>query len=233
MTIEYAYVADAHINPLYSSKNNHRMCKVVGCENLGHDVTKVHLRLQGRVVRRPLCKEHYYSTLAVKKGMEPEDWRNSYQEHRYHMKNYCENIDGRLGFKCTTTIILHKGMLENDHKNGVPFDHVESNMQTLCSCCHKYKSNVFKDYASVGRKTIRDLVLSVEQENKIIEEANIRYAKTFAAFNESNNIVTEVKSDNNIGIENFISTSKKARKHYNKFMKYVAKSDDVVKVIKW
>jgi len=226
------YVSDADVNPLYSSKNNHRMCKVVGCNNPGHDITPQEYRLKGRIKRRPLCFEHYYATLAVKKGMDPADWRNSYKEYRYNMKNYCENIDGRLGFKCTTTIILYCGMLENDHKNGVPFDHSPSNMQTLCSCCHKYKSNIYKDYATRGRKSYRELCLSLEEEQKIIAEANIRYNKQFADFTVSNNIVTEVKSDN--GLEQFIASSKKDRKHMNKFMKYVTEHDDeVVKVIKW
>lgn len=235
MNNHQTYVADAHTNHLYSSKNNYRMCKVVGCNNPGHDISKTKHKLQGKILRRPLCKQHYYETLAVKKGMNPEDWRNSYQEYRYNMKNYCENVDGRLGFKCTTTIILYHGMLENDHKNGVPFDDNPANMQTLCSCCHKYKSNVFKDYATIGRKGLKGLSLSSNEKDEIIKEANIRYAKKFAAFNESNNIVVESRSDNNIksdnSIEKFIASSKKTRKHNNKVMKYVTSyTDDVVKL---
>jgi hypothetical protein len=206
------------------------MCKVVGCENLGHDITRAHFRLAGKIQRRPLCADHYYDRLADSKGMTRSEWGNSFHKHRKYMKKYCENIDGRLGFKCTTTIKLGCGMLQGDHKNGVPFDDVPENIQTLCSCCHSYKSHVFKDYATVGRKAAK--LLNAEEKAKIIVEANIRYAKAFADFTSSNNIVVATKSDNNI--EEFISSSKKARKHYNKFMKYVASHDDAtVKVIKW
>lgn len=76
----------------------------------------------------------------------------------YHVgfrKNYCENIDGRLGFKCTTTIIW-EGMLDVDHIDGNSRNNSVSNLQTLCSCCHRYKTWVNKDGQSPGRKTLKE-----------------------------------------------------------------------------
>lgn len=94
----------------------------------------------------------------------------------YHLqwrKTYCENIDGRLGFICTTNIhydppltkdtkwIVDYGypqpMLEVDHINGNPFDEPTdgSNFQTLCSCCHKYKTWKSGDGLTAGRKQVK------------------------------------------------------------------------------
>ena len=65
-------------------------------------------------------------------------------------KDYCENIDGRLGFKCTTKItedMIKAGVLEVDHiiprtKGGKDDD---ENLQTLCCNCHKMKGWLFED----------------------------------------------------------------------------------------
>lgn len=70
-----------------------------------------------------------------------------------HRKDYCENIDGRLGYRCTTTVVW-MGMLDVDHKNGKPNDDRPVNLQTLCKCCHAYKTHMNKDYASPGRKAL-------------------------------------------------------------------------------
>lgn len=70
-------------------------------------------------------------------------------------KDYCENIDGRLGFKCTTNVVW-QGMLDVDHINGNPEDDDPKNLQTLCKCCHAYKGNKFKDYKTPGRKKLKE-----------------------------------------------------------------------------
>lgn len=120
-------------------------------------------------------------------GVSVTAYRRSIHKSRRHILDYCENVDGRLGFKCTTTIIVDCGMLHGDHKNGVPWDHRPSNLQTLCSCCHSYKSHIFKDYASVGRRAAK--FLSEEEKMRIQEEADFRYKETFERFTAANNIV--------------------------------------------
>lgn len=70
-----------------------------------------------------------------------------------HRKDYCENVDGRLKFSCTTTIVW-EGMLDVDHINGDPSDNRIENLQTLCKCCHVYKTHIYKDSQSPGRKSL-------------------------------------------------------------------------------
>ena len=54
-------------------------------------------------------------------------------------KDYCENIDGRLGFACTATII-HRRQLDLDHIDGNHDFNLASNLQTLCKNCHAQKT---------------------------------------------------------------------------------------------
>ena len=188
-----AIVNDYKINYAYSNKNPERICCVEGCTKLGHNVTTTKNKRHGIVRRRKYCAEHYYKDLAERrgaksfteilarnKGMTITAYRRSNHEYRRHILNFCENIDGRLGYTCTTTIIIDCGMLHADHKNGVPWDHRPTNMQTLCSCCHSYKSHVFKDYASLGRKSSKKL--TEQEKKKIIIEADKLYADTFKKF---------------------------------------------------
>ena len=78
------------------------------------------------------------------------DLKNSTHPYRKYRKDYCENIDGRLGFKCTTKItedMIKAGVLEVDHiiprtKGGKDDD---ENLQTLCCNCHKMKGWLFED----------------------------------------------------------------------------------------
>jgi hypothetical protein len=57
-----------------------------------------------------------------------------------HKKNYCENIDGRLGKICTTTI-SHPKELTVDHIDGNHDNDDPDNLQTLCACCHNLKTH--------------------------------------------------------------------------------------------
>lgn len=94
--------------------------------------------------------------------------------HKYlkYRKTFCENIDGRLGFKCTTTIInpqthpkifeqntnvdpAWNGLLHVDHIDGDPSNNNQENLQTLCVCCHTIKTALYEDYRSPGRKTLK------------------------------------------------------------------------------
>jgi hypothetical protein len=89
---------------------------------------------------------------------------NSKHPYRKYRKDYCENIDGRLGFKCTTKItedMIQAGVLEVDHiiprtKGGT---NDEENLQTLCCNCHKMKGWLFEDSnSSSDKKMILELV---------------------------------------------------------------------------
>ncbi|MEN6623133.1 MAG: hypothetical protein ABFD50_16500 [Smithella sp.] len=80
-------------------------------------------------------------------------YTNSKHPYLRHRKDYCENVDGRLGFTCTTAIEWD-GMLDVDHINGDPSDNREDNCQTLCKCCHAYKTWKEKDWLTPGRKAM-------------------------------------------------------------------------------
>ena len=94
-----------------------------------------------------VCGKHHF----IKYGL--GGW-----DYRIHRKDFCENEDGRLGFKCTTTIIDPEWQLDTDHIKGNPSDNREENLQTFCKCCHAIKTRDSKDYASPGRKSLNLLV---------------------------------------------------------------------------
>jgi len=103
---------------------------------------------------------HQNQRSAEKAGFDSvTDWKNSKHPYRKYRKDYCENLDGRLGFECTTTVAWN-GMLDMDHKNGKPWDNRPENLQTLCKCCHAYKTNIFKDYATIGRKKGKEFMVA-------------------------------------------------------------------------
>lgn len=77
-------------------------------------------------------------------------WINKYVQHK---KDFCENIDGRLGYKCTTKLMF-SGQLQVDHVDGNPYNNIPRNLQTLCACCHIYKTNIMGDSKTPGRKTL-------------------------------------------------------------------------------
>jgi hypothetical protein len=84
-------------------------------------------------------------------------YKNSKHPYRQYRKDYCENIDGRLGFTCTTTIVWD-GQLDVDHKDEDPTNNSPKNLQTLCKCCHAVKGNRFilANGQTPGRKTLKE-----------------------------------------------------------------------------
>jgi len=96
---------------------------------------------------------------AAELGMTVYEYRVKCSKYLWYREevNYCENIDGRLGFTCTTTVVtlpsIWNGMLDVDHKDGNHRHNDRTNLQTLCKCCHAFKSWKSKDYATPGRKT--------------------------------------------------------------------------------
>jgi hypothetical protein len=92
--------------------------------------------------------------LAINEGYaNATERRNALHPYRWALKTYCENVDSRLGFRCTTTIML-SSQLEVDHIDGNPSNNEGENLQTLCGCCHTYKTLTEKDYLTPGRKAL-------------------------------------------------------------------------------
>lgn len=95
----------------------------------------------------------------------PTEYRNSSHPYLQYRKNYCENVDGRLGFVCTFTHptpaqleatgldATYLGWLQVDHKDGNHLNNNPKNLQTLCACCHNVKTYQCGDNATPGRKT--------------------------------------------------------------------------------
>ena len=103
---------------------------------------------------RAVCSNCHQKKLAEKHGKTVTQFKNQWHPYLRYRKDYCENTDGRLGFVCTTTIHW-EGMLDVDHKNGDPSDNRPLNLQTLCKCCHAYKTVQNQDYLTPGRKALR------------------------------------------------------------------------------
>ena len=103
-------------------------CIVEGCNKPGQH-TGVR-RKDGSVNYRAQCVGHHANRYNMEGG------------YRIHKKDFCENTDGRLGFLCTTNII-DPCMLDVDHIDHVHENSNPKNLQTLCSCCHNYKTRYF------------------------------------------------------------------------------------------
>jgi hypothetical protein len=114
-------------------------CVVIGCCKPGHDIGKK--RVDGTKMYRATCGRHHHIKYDI------GDW--AYKKYR---KNYCENVDGRLGFICTTTIIPEyaENMLDTDHINNNHNDNRKINMQTLCACCHRVKTKTMGHLTSLS-----------------------------------------------------------------------------------
>lgn len=141
------------------------------CIHLGCNDTRQHMgiyRKDGTPLFRNLCSKHHNKKVAEKHGLNSMhevvaknagfasyvDYANSKHSYRKHRKNYCENIDGRLGYICNYPIKI-SAQLQVDHVNGDPSDDREENCQTLCANCHTYKTHISKDYSTPGRKKMK------------------------------------------------------------------------------
>lgn len=106
---------------------------------------------------------------AKRQGMTVTEYQNQNHPYLKYRKNYCENIDGRLGYKCnfvppTEQELIDMGLepsfmgwLQVDHIDGNPDHNDPDNLQTLCACCHNIKTYTNKDYSTIGRATIKKL----------------------------------------------------------------------------
>lgn len=147
------------MNSITSEKRNvpasqRPKCIEEGCDRSGQHMGRY--RVDGTPMFRKRCDRHHAEHQAAKKGLTATDWRNSFHPYLHHRKDYCENIDGRLGFVCTTTITM-SAMLQVDHIDGNPENNDPSNLQTLCACCHIHKTITNKDYATPGRKALKNI----------------------------------------------------------------------------
>jgi hypothetical protein len=129
---------------------NRPVCMNLGCNNLAHCVQDYK---NGTANYRWVCSSCHLHNLADNYGMALNEFNNRNHPYRKHRKKYCENIDGRLGYVCTVTIVWD-GVLDVDHKNGDPSNNDLNNLQTLCKCCHAYKTNQSRDYLTPGRMAL-------------------------------------------------------------------------------
>jgi len=69
---------------------------------------------------------------------------------KIHKKNYCENLNGQLGFKCPVTASTiqesikawkeYRASLDLDHADGDHLNNNPDNVKTYCKLCHNRKS---------------------------------------------------------------------------------------------
>ena len=123
------------VNTLFGPEvlNTAPRCRKKGCTNPAHNM--------GYKRYRKYC--YYHHKVRYEMG------GYVYKKHR---KEYCENIDGRYGFVCTSTIVAPLWQLEVDHIDGNHKNNQIVNLQTLCSCCHRYKTMIFQENLKVERR---------------------------------------------------------------------------------
>lgn len=142
-----------HHNKQISDRHGLKNMQEVVAKNAGFDNVMAYKNHQAK--KRGFTS-HYalLDYIAVAKGFKNHvDYTNSKHPYLKWRKEYCENIDGRLGYICTSTIVW-LGQLDVDHKDGDPSNNAEKNCQTLCKCCHAYKTNQEKDWLTPGRKAL-------------------------------------------------------------------------------
>lgn len=105
--------------------------------------------------------------LAIRQGFDSViEYKNSIHPYLRYRKDFCENVDGRLGFVCNTVLPTQeiidaaglvgwkpKQFLEVDHIDGNHTHNNPDNLQTLCKHCHVIKSFTNGDNLTPGRKT--------------------------------------------------------------------------------
>ena len=114
---------------------------------------------------RPTCKETGCELPVISAGYGKYHKRCSYhhkincnikgQEHRKFRKEYCENIDGRLGYLCTAKIENAVWQLDVDHWDGNKKNIDPSNFVTFCANCHRYKTFLFGDNIKRNKVTTK------------------------------------------------------------------------------
>jgi len=119
----------------YPIDPNRPICVNIGCEKLVHLISR---SSTGKPTYRPLCDACRKPKNCAREGVIGVK------------KDYCENRDGRLGHKCTATIMGYH-QLDLDHIDGNHYNNVPENIQTLCKNCHAWKSHENKDHLNFMR----------------------------------------------------------------------------------
>ena len=136
--------------PIRKDVGKRPKCKIKGCHN---DAQLMGLyRKDGSPTFRKLCQTHHFAKLlkkynvssmveltAKRLGLSITDYANSHHKYRKYRKKYCENKDGRLGFKHIGKIV-DNCQLTVDHIDGNHNNHNPKNLQTLCHNCHAVKT---------------------------------------------------------------------------------------------
>ena len=81
--------------------------------------------------------------------------------YKNYRKEYCENVDARLGFNCTYIIQDPDCQLGVDHIDGDKTNNDPENLQTLCANCHNYKTKMFRD-SGVKKSHVPTLTAQLE-----------------------------------------------------------------------
>jgi hypothetical protein len=119
---------------------NFPTCAVLGC---GLPVSYRKTFANGNYSFRSVCSKHHKMKLKTTK------------------LNYCENIDGHLGFGPCTATIVSQEQLHLDHVDGNRYNNSSENLRTYCANCHATKTVRNKDhlgrYNSVAKTTFNNI----------------------------------------------------------------------------
>ena len=134
-------------------------CVTEGCTRPGQHLGKSLNFKDGSTRYRVFCEIHHRNKYDMDGG------------YAIHKKKYCENIDGRLGFVCTTTG-KHGCMFDVDHTDNNHSNNSESNLQTLCSSCHPYKT---ERYGKFSGETVLKIFSENQEKFKKIAKKSVDY----------------------------------------------------------
>ena len=128
-------------------------CDVPGCNRPGQH--KGQYRADGSPIYRKQCSKCH----GIRYNL--YGWR-----YRKYRLEYCENIDSRLGFKCTTTILDTNYQLDVDHIDENKHNDNPKNLQTLCACCHRLKTKYYRTNDTEKLKLMKEQIKLTTKEYK-------------------------------------------------------------------
>lgn len=113
-------------------------------------------KLWAPVCSVPGCNElvHYHSKKKVAGGTISYKWEVFCEKHRttgrakadlFKLSRGCANVFSKYNFPCTSTI-SHAVQLDLHHLDGNRKNNGESNIEVLCSCCHRLVTLLNKDH---------------------------------------------------------------------------------------